>query len=94
MRRKSNAPAYCGTDDQDIDLATLLGEGANPLGSFEIDGEEVTSFNPAELGEGEFVFTYSIDENDCAIGTDSATITINVTARPEAPVANSEQSFA
>lgn len=85
--------AYCVTDDQDKELVSLLGDGANPFGTFTIDGEEITSFNPAELGAGEFVFTYSIDENDCAIGTDSATITVKVTATPDTPVADANQSF-
>ncbi|MGM1055253.1 MAG: gliding motility-associated C-terminal domain-containing protein [Bacteroidota bacterium] len=86
-------PAYCVTDDQDIALVSLLEEGANPFGSFEIDGDVITSVNPAELGVGEFVITYSIDENDCAIGTDSSTITITVVATPDAPVADANQSF-
>ncbi len=85
--------AYCVTDDQDKALIPLLGDGANPFGTFTIDGEEITSFNPAELGVGEFVITYSLDENDCAIGTDSATITITVVEQPDAPVADANQSF-
>ena len=87
-------PAYCVTDNLDIELVTLLGAGANTFGTFELDGEDITTFNPAEQGEGEFEITYRIDgENNCAEGTDSATITITVNAVPEAPVADAEQSF-
>ena len=87
-------PPFCVEDNQNVDLLSLLGVGANTFGTFELDEEEITTFNPAEQGEGEFEITYRIDgENNCAEGTDSATITITVNAASEAPVADAEQSF-
>lgn len=87
-------PAYCVTEDVDVELFTLLGDEANPFGTFELNEEEITTFNPADLGIGEFVITYIVDgENDCAIGTESATITITVTETPDAPVADANQAF-
>ncbi len=85
-------PAYCITKDDDISLSSLLGDGANPSGSFMTPYEDGL-FNPSEAGVGEFDIIYTVNgAENCAIGTATATITITVNAVPEAPVA-ANQSF-
>ena len=86
------AVEYCVEQGEDIQLTSLLTDGANLAGSFSAPFENGV-FNPSTAGEGEFVITYTVDEEDCAIGTDSSTITVTVIGATEAPVADAEQSF-
>lgn len=86
------AEELCVEQDEDIQLTTLLTEGANLRGSFEAPFEDGT-FNPSVVGEGVYEIDYTVDENDCAIGTATVTLTITVTATGETPVADAEQTF-
>jgi len=84
---------YCIGEDQNIDLTTLLGDDALRTGSFSAPYEN-GSFNPSEAGVGVYTISYSVDgAANCAIGTDTATITITVNDVPDAPTAAAIQSF-
>jgi len=86
--------AYCIEDDEDVVLISLLGQGANTFGTFKLNDEEIISFNPAQLGVGEFEIIYTVEgSDDCAIGIDRSTITITVNEAPTAPTATSPQPF-
>lgn len=78
---------FC-TSDEPQDLFTLLPEGVSPDGTFE--GIEDGIFDPAVDAPGEFTYTVT-QTGDCE-GTSSATVTINVSEAPAAPVAEA-QSF-
>ncbi|WP_415830559.1 gliding motility-associated C-terminal domain-containing protein [Gillisia limnaea] len=84
---------YCIGQDEDIDLTTILGSDALLTGSFSTPYEN-GFFNPSEAGVGEFEIIYTVDgAADCAIGTETATITITVNDVPAAPTAEANQSF-
>ncbi|MCF4102247.1 gliding motility-associated C-terminal domain-containing protein [Gillisia sp. M10.2A] len=84
--------SYC-TSDAEINLADLLAEDVTPGGSFTGYSNGPT-FNPTVAGSGVFEFTYTVGEDlPCVEGSASANITITVTDKPEAPVADANQSF-
>ncbi|QED38842.1 gliding motility-associated C-terminal domain-containing protein [Antarcticibacterium arcticum] len=85
---------YCLDQNENIQLNTLLGDDALMTGSFSAPYANGV-FNPSNAGLGEFVITYTVDgAADCAIGTDSATITITVLeTTATAPVADAAQAF-
>ncbi|SDS05328.1 gliding motility-associated C-terminal domain-containing protein [Gillisia sp. Hel1_33_143] len=69
---------YCEDQNENIDLRTLLSVQNSTRGTFSAPFEDGL-FNPSTVGVGEFTITYSINgAADCAIGSDVATITINV----------------
>ncbi|UJH89765.1 gliding motility-associated C-terminal domain-containing protein [Antarcticibacterium sp. 1MA-6-2] len=83
----------CLDDTEEVDLFSILGEGALMTGSFSAPYED-GMFDPVAEGEGEYVITYTVDESSCAIGTDTATLTISVGgSQSQAPVADAEQFF-
>src|SRR5690606_14580935 len=85
---------YCLDQNENIQLTSLLGEDALLTGSFSAPYANGV-FNPSTACIGEYVITYTVDgADDCAIGTDSATITISVfETTAEAPVATATQIF-
>jgi len=85
--------AYCVDQTEDVDLRSLLPEAIRNRGSFSAPYQDGT-FNPSAAGEGVVTITYAINgAEDCAIGTDEASITITVNGVSEAPVADAEQTF-
>ena len=78
------AVEYCIAQNEDIQLTSLLSEGAQTTGTFSSPYEDGI-FNPSVAGLGEFTLTYTVIEGDCVVGEDSATITITVIDTVEAP---------
>ncbi|MEP6262338.1 MAG: gliding motility-associated C-terminal domain-containing protein [Gillisia sp.] len=79
-------------DDADVNLYDYLADDVTTSGSFE--GYANGTFSPSTLGVNTYTITYSIgDDLQCITGTDSATITITVNDRAEAPVATATQIF-
>jgi len=87
------AASYCVDQTEDVDLRSLLPEANRNRGSFSAPYQDGI-FNPSAAGEGVVTLTYSLNgAEDCAIGTDEATITITVNGISEAPVADADQTF-
>lgn len=61
------------------DLTDFIGDNPD-LGVFTYDGDAIDTFNPGEMGAGDYVITYSLDEatTPCVSGSDSITFTITV----------------
>ncbi|WP_373057146.1 gliding motility-associated C-terminal domain-containing protein [Zunongwangia sp. H14] len=87
--------SYCSTSPE-IGLVSLLDGTSMPGGTFSSTDIDVTSqnFNPATAGEGSYVITYTVSEDDeasCLTGTDSEDFTITVEQAPDAGTSASEE---
>ncbi len=83
---------FCVDQDENIQLTSLLGEGAIMTGTFSAPFANGV-FNPSSEGVGVYAITYTVAEGNCIIGTATATINITVLGNAEAPVAPPNQSF-
>ncbi|RKS44936.1 gliding motility-associated-like protein [Gillisia mitskevichiae] len=84
---------YCVGQDENVDLISLLGDDALNTGTFSAPYQNGL-FNLLDAEVGVYTITYTVDgAANCAIGTDTATITITINNGPDAPTAEANQAF-
>ena len=82
----ANVDGVCSNDDA-INLSTLLGTDSITGGTFSSDDTAITNgtFDPSLAGAGEFTITYTVGEDDaCVTGSDFVDFTISVDQAPNA----------
>ena len=72
--------ALCGTAE-DIDPAQFLTADSSPGGNWTLDGQTITTFNPANLGSGLHVIEYAISTGACSSNSQA---TFSIQAPPNA----------